>query len=260
MNFPVLCPLPFSHSTTLAVATVWPAPGRCLCVGSHELAVGLWAEHCLLLYSHWPMPGTHSRCSVNVCCLFTVEIYFKMHLYKCRGDKREGGLPCVWGNRSIFWANTKGVWSTSFLAEDPAHTKAQFPLSATSDYFATNSTIKGCYNCNVTDKIPWSTWCYPTSVWARILADVSRWIAECIRAWATEGDCIGLNPGSATCSCVICANCLTALCFIPLCRIRKLWKQCFIWMLCRFNEIQCVKHLNCFWNRVSTILRHCTIG
>ena len=54
----------------------------------------------LLLYSHWPMPGTHSRCSVNVCCLFTVEIYFKMHLYKCRGDKREGGLPCVWGNKT----------------------------------------------------------------------------------------------------------------------------------------------------------------
>lgn len=129
MNFPVLCPLPFSHSTTLAVATVWPAPGRCLCVGSHELAVGLWAEHCLLLYSHWPMPGTHSRCSVNVCCLFTVEIYFKMHLYKCRGDKREGGLPCVWGNKTevsfeqtqkeygvqVSWQRTQHIQRHKFL-------------------------------------------------------------------------------------------------------------------------------------------------
>ena len=67
MNFPVLCSLPFSHSTILAAATAWPAPGRCLCIGSYELAVSLWAEHCLLLYSHRPMPGTYSRCSVNVC-------------------------------------------------------------------------------------------------------------------------------------------------------------------------------------------------
>ena len=106
MNFPVLCSLPFSQSTILAAATAWPAPGRCLCIGSYELAVSLWAEHCLLLYSHRPMPGTYSRCSVNVCCLFTVEIYFKMHLCKCRGDKREE-LPRVWGKRSIIWANTK---------------------------------------------------------------------------------------------------------------------------------------------------------
>lgn len=100
MNFSALCSLPFSHSTTVAAPTAWPAPGRRLCVGSHELAVSLRAEHCLLLHPHGPMPGTYCRCSANVCCLFTVEIYFKVHLYKCRGDKREGVLPRVWGNKT----------------------------------------------------------------------------------------------------------------------------------------------------------------
>lgn len=150
MNFSALCSLPFSHSTTVAAPTARPAPGRRLCVSSHELVVSLWAEHCLLLYPRRPMPGTCWRCSVNVCCLFTVEIYFKVHLYKCRGDKREGVLPRVWGNKTeVSFEQTqsrRGVWSTSFLAEDPARTKAQVPLSAISDHFATKGAIKEWYN------------------------------------------------------------------------------------------------------------------
>lgn len=102
----------------------------------------------------------------------------------------------------------RGVWSTRFLAEGPAHTKAQVPLSAISDHFATKGAIKEWYNYKVTDKIPWSSSCYLASVWARILADVSSCIVECIRAWATEVDCIGLDPGSATCQ-------LSDLCKLP---------------------------------------------
>lgn len=84
-----------------------------------------------------------------------------MHLYKCRGDKRKGYFHVSGEIKQKYLLSKpksrRGVWSTRFLAEDPAHTKAQVPLSAISDHFATKGAIKEWYNYKVTDKIPWSS-------------------------------------------------------------------------------------------------------